>query len=93
MLEAVAAYIGAALLAGEAGIVVATAAHRHGLQQRLTAAGLDVATACSTGQYVALDAAETLGQLMVADAPQSERFSEIIGSVVARAMVIEKSAV
>jgi excisionase family DNA binding protein len=85
LLDAVAAYIGAALRAGEAGIVVATAAHRHELKERLTAEGLDIATAGTNGQYVTLDAGETLADLMVDGSPQPDRFADVFGNAITRA--------
>ncbi|HEY8746246.1 MAG TPA: ATP-binding protein [Chloroflexota bacterium] len=85
LLNAVAAYIDTALQAGEAGVVIATASHRHGLEQRLKAEGLDLAAASAGGQYVALDAAEIVAQFTVAGLPQPQRFSETVGAVVARA--------
>src|SRR5688500_2461473 len=60
LLQALSGFIGTGLAAGDACIVVATPAHRGELEERLQAAGLDVVTARASGQYVALDAAETL---------------------------------
>src|SRR4051812_38843081 len=60
LLETVGRFVGSALGAGDAAIVVATEAHRAGLEQRLRASGLDVALAVQQGRYVPLDAAETL---------------------------------
>src|SRR5579859_5506661 len=59
---------------GEACLVIATQAHREDLEARLTASGIDPATARSQRLYVALDAAETLASFMCAGAPDPERF-------------------
>lgn len=85
LLDAVAAFIGAALGAGEAGIVIVTPAHRAGIEARLRAAGLDLEAARGGGRYIALDAAATLDTFMVAGAPDSARFAAVIGGLIARA--------
>ena len=85
LVDAVGEFIGTALRAGEAGVVVATPAHREGLEARLQAAGLDVAAARAGGRYVALDAAETLARFMVDGAPDPGRFREVVGGIIARA--------
>lgn len=51
-------------LAGNgAALVVATAAHRRGVEAYLAAAGMDVAALVSSGRYVALDAEDTLAKI------------------------------
>jgi signal transduction histidine kinase len=78
LLDAVGAFLGAGLRAGEAAIVIATGPHRAGVAARLTAAGVDVAAA-GAGQYVALDAAETLAHCLVDGAPDPECLAAVIG--------------
>jgi signal transduction histidine kinase len=85
LLDTVAEFIGAALRGGDAGIVVATPAHREGIEARLATDGLDLGAARAGGQYVALDAAETLALLMVAGAPDAARFSVVVGGLIAHA--------
>jgi hypothetical protein len=58
-------FIGAALKAGNAAIVVATKLHRDGLLSRLQTYGLDIGTAIEQGRYIALDAADTLSTFML----------------------------
>jgi signal transduction histidine kinase len=82
--DAVADYIGLALGAGDAGIVVATKPHREGIEARLGARGLDPVAAQVRGSYVALDAAETLSTFMVDGTPDPLRFVETIGAVLTR---------
>jgi PAS domain S-box-containing protein len=84
LLGAVGDYIGAALRADGAGIVIATAAHRAGIEARLSADGLDLDAARADGRYVALDAAETLARLVADGEPEPGRFAEVVGSTVAR---------
>jgi signal transduction histidine kinase len=85
LLDGVAEFIGAGLRSGDAGLVLATPAHRAGVEERLRAAGLDVAGARASGQYAALDAAEALTRFMVDGAPDPARFAATIGDAVARA--------
>ncbi|HZR99504.1 MAG TPA: ATP-binding protein [Chloroflexota bacterium] len=85
LLDTVADFVGAGLHAGEAAIVVATPAHRAGIEAHLQATGVDVAGARGRGRYVPLDAAETLARLMVDGTPEAERFDAVIGGLVARA--------
>jgi signal transduction histidine kinase len=83
LLDAVAEFVGAGLRAGDAAIVVATAAHRAGVDERLANAGLDVAAARAGGGYVALDAADTLARFLVAGAPDAARFADVVGGTIA----------
>jgi signal transduction histidine kinase/ActR/RegA family two-component response regulator len=78
-------FIGAGLSAGEAGIVVARKAQRDDLAERLQSCGVDVAVASECGQYVSLDAAETLSKFMVDGQPEPGRFADVIGNVIAQA--------
>lgn len=83
LLDSLSGFISAGLNEGDACIVVATKAHRAGLEERLQAAGLNVAAACAAGQYVVLDASETLSQFMADGQPELVRFTEVIGGIIA----------
>ncbi len=83
--DSVASFIGGGLTAGEAGIVVATAAHRDDLERRLRATGIDLEAARAAGSYVPLDADETLARIMVDGMPDPQRFAEVIGGELTRA--------
>ena len=85
ILDSLGGFVGAGLGAGDACLVVATEAHRGGLDERLRARGLDVDHARARGQYVALDAAETLSRFMAGGSPDPDRFVETVGGIVARA--------
>ncbi len=76
-------YIGEGLESGDSCIVIATEAHRTALDERLRARGLDLSTTIFRGQYVSLDAAETLSKLMDGDAISPQRFADVVGSLVA----------
>lgn len=85
LVDSVSGFIAAGLRAGEAGIVIATAEHRHLLEERLAKLGVDVADLRDSGQYIALDAAETLSRFMREGMPQETLFFNVIGAVVRRA--------
>ena len=84
LLDSLTNYIGSALHADGAGIVIATPQHRDGVAQRLSARGLDVAAAGAQGRYVALDARDTLNILMVNNWPDPVRFDDTIGRLIAK---------
>jgi signal transduction histidine kinase/ActR/RegA family two-component response regulator len=84
LLDSLGGFMGAGLAAEDACIVVATAAHRAALDERLQATGLDVAAARACGQYVSLDASETLSKFMSEGQPDPVRFAEVISQIIAR---------
>jgi PAS domain S-box-containing protein len=85
LLSELARFIGSALVAGDAAVVVATQAHRDGIAELLGARGLDVATSSKQGRYVALDAAEALSKFMVNDSPDARTFHDLFGDILLRA--------
>ena len=86
LLDSLSAFIGTGLVTGDACIVIATKTHLEGLEERLEAKGLNIAAARSQGEYVSLDAVDTLSQLMVDGLPEPELFAEVVGSVIAQAV-------
>jgi len=85
LLDDLTQFVGAALKAGNAAIVVATESHRDSLLPRLQAYGLDVGAAIEQGRYVALDAAETISAFMVNDQPDPVRFLQLLGDLIVTA--------
>src|SRR4029079_13187237 len=83
LLSSLSGFIGSAISSGDGAIVIATESHRSGLEKLITANGLDIASAKSHGQFVSLDAAETLAQFMVDGLPEPGRFQTVIGEVIA----------
>ena len=77
LLDGFTQFIGAALKAGNAVIVVATESHRDSLLPRLQAHGLDIGAAIEQGRYISLDAADTLSTFMVNDMPDPVRFLKV----------------
>jgi PAS domain S-box-containing protein len=84
LLEALCDFIGPALGAGSAAVIIAAKAHLEGLAERLRARGLDTHKANKQGRYVALDASETLAKIMLEGMPDASRFAEIVGGAIAR---------
>jgi len=84
LLDGLTRFIGGALGAGDSSIVIATRVHREGLTRRLANCGVDPAVATRQGRLLVLDAAETLAKFMVDGWPDSERFHQVVGSVVAQ---------
>ena len=82
LVTSVSSFIRAGMNAGGAGIVFATKAHRKSIEERLRAEGVDVAAARAIGQYVPIDAAETLSKLMVDGKLKPGAFAETIEPIV-----------
>jgi PAS domain S-box-containing protein len=92
LLEALSSFIGGALGAGNAALVITTKMHREGLLHRLTARGLDIPKATNEGRYLELDAAELLSKIMVEGMPDSGRFETIVGGAIVRTKARAKTA-
>ena len=86
LLDGLSRFIGTALGAGDAAVVVATKAHRDGLAQRLKERGFDPARAIEKGRYIVLDAAETLPTFMVDGWPDATRFARVLGNIMTQAI-------
>ncbi|HEY4912181.1 MAG TPA: PAS domain S-box protein, partial [Methylomirabilota bacterium] len=86
LLDAIGRFIGPALGAGEACLIIATASHHAQIAEQLTARGFDLSALSERGRYVTLDAAETLSRFMVDGWPDEKRFLEVVGATVARAV-------
>jgi PAS domain S-box-containing protein len=84
LLDALCSFIGDALGAGNAAVVIATKVHRDGLKRRLTARGLDIERASQQGRYIELDASEILSEIMVEGMPDGIRFAEVVGGTMAQ---------
>jgi len=75
-------FIGTALVAGEAAMVVATKAHRDLLAVQLKERGLDLSRAARQGRYLPLDAADTLSKIVVNGQPDGAHFNALMGSMI-----------
>lgn len=78
-------FIGTALNAGNAAVVVATEAHREGLLPRLQAHGVDIVKVIEKRQYIALDAASMISSLTVNNQVDPERFLKVAGDLIVTA--------
>ena len=83
--------VGTALISGDAAIVIATQAHREALARELKARDLDTTRALAEGRFVSLDAADTLSRIMRHQMPDPERFSQIVGGLIAKTRAATKS--
>ena len=83
--ERVTGYLLGALDSGGVAIVIATPEHRREFETRLGRAGLDLAAARGDGSYLALDAGQTLAELMTADTLDLAAFDRVIGTLIRRA--------
>lgn len=79
-------FIGGALAAGDAAVLIATHAHRAQLEERLAEHGLDTTKAAIQGRYLALAAPETLSKFMIDGQLNEARFKETIGGVLRQAL-------
>jgi len=70
------------LRGSDAAVLIATRAHRDGVEARLFRKGVDLAGLTARGRYHALDAHDTLSRIMVDGAPDPERFAKTIGPVI-----------
>jgi DNA-binding NarL/FixJ family response regulator len=86
VLDDLAQFIGAALKAGNAAIVVAIKSRRDSLLPRLQAYGLDISAVIEQGRYVALDAADTLSTFMLDGMPDPVRFLKVSGELISAAL-------
>ncbi|HYB71110.1 MAG TPA: ATP-binding protein [Candidatus Bathyarchaeia archaeon] len=84
LIDALAAFVGAGLSAGEPCLVIATPEHRQALEAQLAVDGLDLSHFRATADYVALDAARTLDRIVVDDAPDPQRFARVMGELLPR---------
>ena len=85
LLDTLTGFIGGGLKAGESAIVIATAEHLKALERRLEASGVDVATAQSADQYIALLAEEALARFMVKQWPDDKLFADLVTQLINRA--------
>jgi signal transduction histidine kinase/CheY-like chemotaxis protein len=70
------------LRATDAAILIATRAHRDGVESRLLRKGVDLTQLTAGGRYHALDARATLSRFMVDGRPDPHGFANTIGPVI-----------
>lgn len=85
LIDSVSGFIGSALAAGDATVLIATPAHLQGVEQVLRKRGLEIGQAVRQRRFFALDATETLAKVMVEGLPDEKLFRKVIGGTLAKA--------
>ncbi|HYP52105.1 MAG TPA: ATP-binding protein [Pyrinomonadaceae bacterium] len=78
LLDSLSGFIAAGLRDGDACVVLATREHREGLERRLKSFGLDPEAAVRSGQFICMDAAETLSRFMFEGMPEPALFHDVV---------------
>ena len=84
-LDDVTRFIGAALKAGNAAVVVATESHRNSLLPRLQAYGADIGEAIEQGRYIVVDAVDAISAFMANNTVDTARFMDDFSNLIQRA--------
>jgi CheY-like chemotaxis protein len=84
-LESFTRFTAAALAAGDVAVVIASDAHRNSFVQRLKSHRLDIDSTIREGRFILMDVGETLSTFMVNNMPDSNRFFEVVASLIASA--------
>src|SRR2546426_1720894 len=80
--DRIADFMSDGLRGSAAAILIATRAHRDGVESRFRGKGVDLPQLSATGRYHALDAQQTLSRFMVNGRPDPQRFATTIGPVI-----------
>lgn len=81
-LDGFTSFIAGGLNAGDAVVVLATEAHRQGLDQKLQTQGFDLDVLIKSGSYISIDAWKTLSSFMVEDQPDPDQLASVVSSLV-----------
>lgn len=84
-LDSLEGFVAGGLRAGDGVVVIATAAHRKALEERLCARDIYCQLPKLGDQYIACDAEEVLARFMVDDWPDESRFEQTITELLNRA--------
>jgi len=82
LLDLLVRFVGTALVSGDGALVIATQAHRDGLDKRLRANGLDITVPRQQGRCIGLDAAATLEKISSNGAIDAQLFQETVGGLI-----------
>jgi DNA-binding NarL/FixJ family response regulator len=85
LLDDLTQFVGPALKAGNAAVVVATESHRDSLLPRLQAYGLDIGTAIERGRYISVDAADAVSTFMINGMLDPVRYLNLFRDLIVRA--------
>jgi DNA-binding NarL/FixJ family response regulator len=81
-LETLTQFLGSALRAGDAAVVIVTNSTRQPLLYRLQAMGLDVPALIEEGRYISLDPAQVLAAFMIEGLPERNRFQKLASEII-----------
>lgn len=84
-LDSLEGYVSGGILAGDGVVVIATPPHLAALNKRLVSRGIDIHTAASRDQYLALDAEEMLSKFMIKGRPDETLFRTFVTNTLQRA--------
>jgi hypothetical protein len=84
-LDSLTGFVGGGINAGDAVIVIATAAHLKALHDRLRSYALNVDSLVAESRYIPLNAEETLAKFMVNDWPDETLFMETVSKLISKA--------
>ncbi|NML62879.1 hypothetical protein HHL21_17705 [Massilia sp. RP-1-19] len=84
-LNALEGFVAGGIRQGDSIVLIATPAHLSALAARLSRNGFDVDAAVERGQYIALDAAQTLARFMVDGWPDEAMFNAVVDELLGRA--------
>jgi hypothetical protein len=84
-IDALEGFVAGGIRQGDSIIVIATSAHHAALATRLARNGYDVAAAVARGQYIPLDAAQTLASFMVDGWPDQALLNQAVHGMLGRA--------
>ena len=79
LIDRVCEFVREGLRGGDAAIIICTPEHLQSIDACLGARGFDLAELRARGQYVSLDAAQTLDRFMVSGRPDRRRFGDVVG--------------
>jgi PAS domain S-box-containing protein len=85
LFDVLASYLGAAVAMGDAAVIIATEAHRVGLEQRLQARGIDISGAVMQGRFLHFDARATLHEFLVNGKVDEELFATRMDDILRQA--------
>jgi hypothetical protein len=81
-LETVSQFLGFALKAGDATVVIVTNSKREALIHRLQEMGLDIPALIKEGRYISLDPTRVLAAFMVEGLPERNRFQKLADGII-----------
>jgi DNA-binding NarL/FixJ family response regulator len=82
LLDDLTQFVGSALKAGNAAIVISNESHRDRLLSRLQSHGVDMGAAIEQGRYIALDTANSLATFMTNDRLDPDRYLKLFSDAV-----------